>query len=114
LTPRRLRQLAEGGHIPKAVRGRYPLASTVRGYLNFLRERVERAGNDSPGADLARSKEREIRLRVRQREAELIDAEDVERFHAFSADIYRSELSKVGAEVSRDPIIAGQINAALA
>lgn len=113
LTPRRLRQLAEAGHIPGATRGRYPLAATIQGYLKFLRESIERRADDNAGASLASAKEKEIRLRLRQREAELIDAEDAEAFHCFSSDLYRGELAGLGKAVSRDPIIAGQINAAL-
>src|SRR5690606_7689273 len=89
LTPRRLRQLAEVGHIPAAVKGRYPLASVVRGYLQFLRARVERISSDNPGANLATAKEKEIRLRTRQREAQLVDTIDVEAFHKFSSSLYR-------------------------
>ncbi|MFC4625534.1 hypothetical protein ACFO1V_09950 [Daeguia caeni] len=112
LTPRRLRQLAEAGHIPSAVRGRYPLASVVRGYLQFLRERVERISSN-PGADLASAREREIRLRLAQREAQLVDTVDVEAFHKFSSSLYRRELDGLGKAVSSDPIVAGQIDAAL-
>ena len=112
LTPRRLRQLAADGHFPVASRGRYPLAAVVRGYLKFLRESTERsAGNAAVG--LAGAKAQEIRLRLSQREAQLIDAQDAEAFHRFSADLYRDELASVGKAASRDPIIANQINAAL-
>jgi len=110
LTPRRLRQLADDGHIPKAVRGRYPLPGLVRGYLTFLRERIERAGQNA-GAGLADAKAHEVRLRTRQREAELIDAEDAQRFHAFSSKLYRETLAGLGASVTRDPILAATINA---
>lgn len=113
LTPRRLRQLAADGHIPGAVRGRYPLAAVITGYLRFLRDSIERAAENNAGAGLASAKEKEIRLRLAQREAQLVDAVDVERFHSFSSDLYRSQLAGLGASVSRDPIIAGQIDAAL-
>lgn len=113
ITPRRLRQLAADGNIPTAIRGRYPLAATVRGYLAFLKASTERAaGNASAG--LASAKEKEIRLRLRQREAQIVDAEDAEHFHDFSSRLYRDELASIGKTVSRDPIMAGQINAALA
>ena len=114
LTPRRLRQLAAGGHIPSAVRGRYPLAGVVRGYLAFLKDSIERRAEDNVGAGLASAKEREIRLRLAQREAALIDATDAESFHSFSSRLYRDELAKVGKSVSRDPIIANLIDQQLA
>jgi hypothetical protein len=112
LSPRRLRQLAADGHIPSAVRGRYPLAAVITGYLRFLKASIERSA-DNPGAGLASAKEKEIRLRLAQREATLIDASDAEAFHSFSARLYRDELAGLGKSVSRDPIIACQIDAAL-
>jgi len=114
LTPRRLRQLAADGHIPSAVRGRYPLAAVITGYLRFLRESIERAAENNAGAGLASAKEREIRLRLAQREATLIDATDAEAFHSFSSSLYRKELAGLGASVSRDPIIANLIDQQLA
>jgi len=114
LTPRRLRQLAADGHIPAAVKGRYPLAPTVRGYLAFLRESIERAAENNAGAGLASAKEKEIRLRLRQREAQLIDAEDAEAFHRFSSDLHRAKLAGLGKAVSRDPILANLIDQQLA
>lgn len=100
--------------IPSAVRGRYPLAGVVRGYLAFLKDSIERRAEDNVGAGLASAKEREIRLRLAQREAALIDATDAESFHSFSSRLYRDELAKVGKSVSRDPIIANLIDQQLA
>lgn len=109
ITPRRLRQLSADRHIPIAIRGRYPLSATVQGYLKFLRESTERsAGNAAAG--LASAKEREIRLRLAQREAQIIDIEDVEHFHAFSSQLYRNEFAGLGKAVSRDPILANLID----
>lgn len=112
LTPRRLRQLAADGHFPSSVRGRYALAAVITGYLRFLKASVERSAENA-GAGLASAKEKEIRLRLSQREAQLIDAEDAVAFHRFSADLYRDELASVGKTITRDPIMADQINAAL-
>jgi len=113
ISPRRLRQLAADGHIPPAVRGRYPLAATVQGYLSFLKESIERsAANENAG--LASAKAKEIRLRLAQREAQLIDTIDVEAFHKLSSDLYRRETAGLGASVSRDPIVANLIDRQLA
>ncbi len=38
ITPRRLRQLAQEGIVPKAERARYPLAACIRGYINYLQQ----------------------------------------------------------------------------
>lgn len=113
LTRERLRQLAKEGVIPAAERGKYPLVQTVQAYLEWLRDDDRRAAQSRPDAALASAREREIRLRLAQREATLIDASDAQAFHRFSSGLYRNELAGLGASVSRDPIIAGQINAAL-
>lgn len=36
ITERRLQQLAKDGVVPKAARGKYPLAGCVRGYVTYL------------------------------------------------------------------------------
>lgn len=36
ITERRLQQLAKDGIVPKAARGKYPLAGCVRGYVTYL------------------------------------------------------------------------------
>lgn len=113
LTRERLRQLAKEGVIPAAERGKYPLVQTIQAYIEWLRDESRQTEQSRAGASLASAREREIRLRLSQREAELIDAEDAEAFHRFSSDLYRAELAGLGKAVSRDPIIAGQIDAAL-
>lgn len=41
LTERRLQQLAKDGIIQKSGRGRYPLAGSVRGYINYLQSQID-------------------------------------------------------------------------
>ncbi|MCT8999221.1 hypothetical protein [Chelativorans intermedius] len=113
LTTARLRQLEKDGVIHKAARGKYRLGETITDYLGFLKRRAAGSAADAAGAALANAKAREINLRVARREAHLIDIEDVERFHRFSSALYRRELSGLGAAVTADPIVAGQIDAAL-
>ena len=43
LTPRRVQQLADEGHFPRAGRGAYPLAEVVRAYVGLLRSEIDRA-----------------------------------------------------------------------
>ena len=45
LTPRRLRQLADAGHIPKAAHGKYPLAAAIQPLLFMMW--LQRAGECS-------------------------------------------------------------------
>lgn len=110
LTRERLRQLAKEGVIPAAERGKYPLVQTIQAYLEWLRDDDRRAAQSRPNASLASAREREIRLRLAQREEQLVDAIDVEAFHKFSSSLYRGQLAGLGASVSRDPIIANLID----
>ncbi len=38
ITPRRVRQLADEGIIPRVARGTYPFVGSVQGYISFLRD----------------------------------------------------------------------------
>ena len=111
ITPRRLRQLAADGHIPPAVKGRYPVVGIVRGYTQFLREGIERSTESNAGASLASAREREIRLRLSQREADLIDMSDVEAISKHITDILRTELAPVPDESTDDPGMRAKIRA---
>ena len=67
VSSRRLQQLANEGAIPKpAKRGQYNLVATVRGYINFLRDRA--AGKAS---GYAFEKERLTRLQAETLQAQL-------------------------------------------
>jgi hypothetical protein len=111
VTPQRLRQLAADGHFAKAVKGRYSLVDVIRGYIGFLGDDDRRAAQSRPGASLASARSREIQLRIGAREAEIVDADDVVAFHEFSSRVHHEELAGLGASISRDPILAGQIDA---
>lgn len=115
LTPRRLRQLADAGHIPRAVKGKYPLAATVQGYLRYLNESVRRSAEGNAGAGLASAKEREIRLRIAQREGRLVEMADVEAFARHVSGVLREASAGIGREAAgRDPALAARIDAEIA
>ncbi len=114
LTPERLRQLARDGVFPRAIRGRYGLVATVQGYLQWLADPDRRAAQSRPGASLATARTREIELRLAERTADIIDADDVVGFHEYQSRVHRDELAGLGASINRDPIIAGQIDAKIA
>ena len=73
LTPRRVQQLAKEGVIPKAGRGKYRLAPTVRGYVVYLQEKL-----DNPGAE-GRINLNEERARKTKAEADLAEMEVAKR-----------------------------------
>jgi len=115
VTPRRLRQLADAGYIPRAVKGKYPLAAAVQGYLAFLRSSIERAAESNVGAGLASAKEREVRLRIAKREAEVVEMADVEAFARHVSGVLREASAGIGREAAgRDPALAARIDAEIA
>lgn len=79
---RRIRELAEGGTIPRARGGRYPVAAAVQGYVSRLREQAAgRLGADGEGLDLAterallaRSQRAAVELRLARDRGDLVDA----------------------------------------
>lgn len=112
MTTERLRQLARDGVIPPAAKGGYPLVATVQGYLKWLADPERRSSR--PAADLASAREREVRLRLAERESELIDVEDFEAFHAFSVGVYRDATAGLGASAVADPVLAAAVDQAVA
>ncbi|KTS12886.1 hypothetical protein NS228_25185 [Methylobacterium indicum] len=72
LTPRRLQQLAAEGVIPKAARGRYPLAGLIQGYAGYLQDDQRRASKSAAASGLQTARQREIEMRMAKDEGELI------------------------------------------
>lgn len=66
LDARRIQQLARAGVIPKAKRGAYPIAESVRGYIRFLRS--DRSPASITDFD-------EVRTRKMAAEAEMVELE---------------------------------------
>ena len=56
LSPRRVQQLSKEGIIPRSERGRYELVPSVRGYVNYLRERSIDNGSSVVSLDDARKR----------------------------------------------------------
>jgi phage terminase Nu1 subunit (DNA packaging protein) len=73
VTDRRIRQLADDGVIPRAARGRYPLAASIRGYVKFL----GRSGGDGSPAPATSFSAARTRLTIAR--AELVEMERAEK-----------------------------------
>ncbi len=69
LTERRVQQLAQEGVIPKSIKGKYELVPSVKGYINYLRER-------SIGKDLASSDASTARIRLLTLQANKLEIEN--------------------------------------
>lgn len=102
VTPQWLRQLAAKGYIPKAIRGQYPLVAAVQGYIRWLKDEERRTSKVQAESGLKAARQREVELRIAEREGRVVDMEDVEAFFAFNAATFRAELEGVPAAVTRD------------
>ena len=112
LSLERLRQLAKEGHIPRAVKGNYPLVATVQGYVRFLKAEERRTTLVEGDRDLKKARQREIEIRIAREEGHLVDFEDVQAVFSVVMGELRSELLGVPAAVTRDPKLRTAIKTA--
>lgn len=102
ITPQWLRQLAAKGYGPKAVRGHYPLVGVVQGYIKWLKDEDRQSTKAHADTGLKAARQREVELRIAEKEGRVVDMEDVEAFFAFNAATFRAELDGIPASVTRD------------
>lgn len=113
VTPQWLRQLAAKDYIPKAVNGQYPLVAAVQGYIRWLKDEDRRSSKVQAESGLKAARQREVELRIAEKEGRVVDMEDVEAFFAFNAATFRAELEGVPASVTRDLKLREAIEQAL-
>lgn len=102
LSLERLRQLARMGYIPKATKAGYPLDPTVQGYIRFLKDEERRTSKVQAESGLKAARQREVELRIAEKEGRLIEMEDVEAAFVHVLGTFRSELDGLPASVTRD------------
>ena len=77
LTPRRVRQLADAGIIPRPSRGKYLIAGSVRGYVRYVKK-GESTGIAEYEAALKRAKAELAQLELDRARGRVLDADVVE------------------------------------
>jgi Phage DNA packaging protein Nu1. len=102
LTEARLRQLAGMGYFPKAVKGKYPLVAVVQGYIRFLKDEERRTSKVQAESGLKAARQREVELRIAEREGRLVEMADVEAIVTHIFGKFRANLDGVPASVTRD------------
>lgn len=95
LTDRRVQQLARDGIIPKATRGKYPLAQSIQGYVRYLQERA--FSKELGTTDLHTE---QVRLKRAQAEEKEIEAA-IKRGSAMWVDDIKDKLLELGAILIR-------------
>jgi hypothetical protein len=113
VTPQWLRQLVAKGYVPKAAKGLYPLVGVVQGYIRWLKDEERRTSKVQAESGLKAARQREVELRIAEREGRLIDLDDVDNFFAHNTSVFRAELEGIPAAVTRDLALRKEIEQAL-
>lgn len=112
VTPRRLRQLVDEGHISRADRGRYVTMDVVHGYIRFLRD-PRRAGDDDGRARLLALKADAQEAQLTRNLDQCMNANDAEQTFADILQVYECELSKIRLGKSVAKAVRAQIQHSL-
>lgn len=102
LTETRVRQLCSQGYIPRPKRATVPLVGAVQGYIKFLREEDRRSSKSAADSKLKDTREREIALRIAQKDRTLIDLDEHLAVVADLCGRFGSALEGLPANVTRD------------
>lgn len=102
VTDQWLRQLVAKGYLPKSVKGKYPLVAAVQGYIRWLKDEERRTSKVQVESGLKAARQREVELRIAEREGRLVEMEEVEALFAHVLATLRAELTGLPAAVTRD------------
>lgn len=113
ITPHRLRQLIDSGHIEKAGRNGVRLQAAVQGYLKFLRDDQRRSSKSASASRMQDAKTREIDLRIAEREGRLIDLAEHNDILAEVIGMVRTAFAGVPAAATDDPEVRRRIETSI-
>jgi phage terminase Nu1 subunit (DNA packaging protein) len=113
LTEQRVQQLTKAGVLVKVDRGRYDLVRSVRGYIQYLRERAMKS--DAADADSGLSKKRAIEAEIAALELETMRRERLPRKEVIEvidrvATNVRTNMMAIGPKVA--PMITAKMTTA--
>jgi hypothetical protein len=94
-------QLVQEGWIPRKDGG-VALDEAYRGYINFLRDETKRKSKIAAESGLKQARQREIELRIAEREMRVIDTDEAIAFVDLMVGTFRAELGGLSARVTRD------------
>jgi phage terminase Nu1 subunit (DNA packaging protein) len=114
LTPRRIRQLATAGVIPKTGRGQYQLRDSVRAYCAHQREIAAGRGGEDAQLNLARERSRQAKesadglaLKNEQTRNELISRAEVIQLWGDTLSLVRSRILGAASDIGLElPILS--------
>ncbi|MBN9062182.1 MAG: hypothetical protein J0H41_07045 [Rhizobiales bacterium] len=97
-----MEQLAAQGVIPRRAKGKFPLFAGVKAYVAWIKDEQRRASKTAADAGLKSARQREIELRIAEREHRLIDVEEHDAVLDEICGIYNSALVGLPARMTRD------------
>lgn len=104
VTPKTIADLAKGGIIERAGRGRWLIEASVRGYCQHLREQAAGRGGNA-GADvrarLGAAQAQLTETRAKQLSGELVEVAEVESFWRSKLKAFRNRIAESGARSQR-------------
>jgi phage terminase Nu1 subunit (DNA packaging protein) len=114
LTPRRIRQLATAGVIPKTGLGKHPLRDSVRAYCRHVREIAAGRGGEDEQLTLSRERARhaaesanKIALQNAQTRGEVISVDDVIRLWSDTLALVRGRILSLATDIGMElPILS--------
>lgn len=107
----RIRQLVKEGYIPKPGKNQYPLVGVVQGYIRFLKDEERRTSKVAAESGLKAARQREIEMRIAEREHRLIDTSEALAVVDEIVGRYRAEFSGLAARITRDVELRKRIEA---
>lgn len=102
VTTQWLRMLAADGHIPKAVRGKYPIGAVVQGYVKSLKEDDKRSNKNSSENRVRDARAAEIERRMARDDRKLIALDEALTAFDEATGHFLQSLSGIPAAITRN------------
>jgi hypothetical protein len=113
LSRQRISALADEGVIERLPDGRFNQDRARLGYLAWLRDPARRSARSEAASDLEKAKAALVWLRVREREGKLMETSEAVEVIKEMVGLFRTHLSGLGTQVSRDLPTRRAIDAAV-
>lgn len=97
-----VRKLISDGFIEKAASGGVSIAQSTLGYVRFLREEDRSSRKSTAEAGLKAARQREIEMRIAERENRLVDTEEAIAFVDHIVGRFRAVFGGLPARYTRD------------
>lgn len=110
LSAERVRQLVKEGYIERVSRGRFEPSTAVQGYIRYLRDEARQTSKSAAATRIQdiRAEKMQHDLMVAKREH--LPREDLELAVDTIAASVISEMTSIGARVTRDPTLKAKID----